>query len=260
MDLAGKKIVVSGAASGIGKESTRVLKGRGATVLGLDQREPASGFVDAYIPVDLLDTESIDRAVESIDGDIDGLCNIAGVPPTAPVTTVVTVNFVALRYFTEQMLNKLADGASIVNMASLAGVGWRESIEEVKRFIVEARFDNVKVLCQELGVDEQRSYFFTKELLRVWTMQNWDTWRQRGIRVNTISPGPVETPILADFLNTLGERAEEDMGVMGRAGTVEEIAPVVAFLCSDDSIWINGANIPADGGMHAHVMRKTHSF
>ena len=260
MDLEGKKIVVSGVASGIGKESTRVLKERGAMVLGLDRREPAHGLVDAYIPVDLLDIESIDRAVESIDGGIDGLCNIAGVPPTAPVTTVVTVNFVALRYFTEQMLNKLADGASIVNMASLAGAGWRESIEEVKRFMAEARFDNVDVLCQELGVNEQRSYFFTKELLRVWTMQNWDTWRQRGIRVNAISPGPVETPILADFLDTLGDRAEEDMSVMGRAATAEEIAPVVAFLCSDDSVWINGANIAADGGMNAHMMKSVHGF
>ena len=57
-------------------------------------------------------------------------------------------------------------------------------------------------------------------------------------------------------METLGERAEEDMGMMGRAGTAEEIAPVVAFLCSDDSGWINGANIAADGGMSAHVSAK----
>lgn len=260
MDLAGKKIVVTGAASGIGEESTRVLRQRGATVIGMDRNKPSDGLVDEYVAVDLMDPAAIDAAVASIDGEVQGLCNIAGVPPTAPVVTVVTVNFIALRYLTEQMLSKLSHGASIVNMASLAGAGWSQHLDEAKRFIAEANFENAEVLCNEIGIGKDRSYFFAKELLRVWTMQNWDSWRQRGIRVNSISPGPVETPILADFLETLGERAEEDMGMMGRAGTPEEIAPVVAFLCSDDSGWINGANIPADGGMSAHVMRNVHGF
>ena len=260
MDLAAKRIVVTGAASGIGKESARMLRERGATVICLDRKQPANGLVDQFIRVDLTEFESIGRAVNAIEGKVDGLCNIAGVPPTASIATVVTVNFIALRYLTERMLDKLADGASIINMASLAGVGWPDSIEQVKRFIAEADFDNADSLCEELGIDEERSYFFAKEVLRVWTMQTWNTWRQRGIRVNAISPGPVETPILADFLETLGERAEEDMGVMGRAGTVGEIAPIVAFLCSDDSVWINGTNIAADGGMQAHVMRQVHGF
>ena len=260
MGLTGKKIVVTGAASGIGKESTRVLRKRGATVIGMDRNKPSNGLVDEYVAVDLMDPAAIDAAVASIDGEVDALCNIAGVPPTAPLVTVVTVNFIALRYLTEQMLNKFSNGASIVNMASLAGLGWPEHLEQVKRCIADANFENAEVLCNEIGIDKDRSYFFTKELLRVWTMQNWDSWRQRGIRVNSISPGPVETPILADFLETLGERAQEDMGVMGRAGTAEEIAPVVAFLCSDDSGWINGANIAADGGMSAHVMRNVHGF
>ena len=121
MDLAGKKIVVTGAASGIGKESTRVLRKRGATVIGMDRNKPSNGLVDEYIAVDLMDSAAIDAAVASIDGEVHALCSIAGVPPTASVVTVVTVNFIALRYLTEQMLNKLSDGASIVNMASLAG-------------------------------------------------------------------------------------------------------------------------------------------
>ena len=100
----------------------------------------------------------------------------------------------------------------------------------------------------------------TSQVLRIWTMQNWDTWRRQGIRINTVSPGPVETPILGDFLETLGERADEDMAVMGRAGKAEEIAPAVAFLCSDESRWMNGANIAIDGGMHAHILRNLHGF
>ncbi|WP_217284121.1 SDR family oxidoreductase [Brucella pituitosa] len=86
----------------------------------------------------------------------------------------------------------------------------------------------------------------------VWTLQNRWTWRDRGIRINAVSPGPVETPILADFVKTLGARVEEDMRVMDRPGRPSDIAPVVAFLLSDGSRWIRGVNIPADGGMNSY--------
>ena len=69
-------------------------------------------------------------------------------------------------------------------------------------------------------------------------MQNRWTWRDRGIRMNSVSPGPVDTPILPDFIETLGERAEEDMRVMDRPGCPSDIAPVVAFLLSDGAGWI----------------------
>ena len=82
-------------------------------------------------------------------------------------------------------------------------------------------------------------------------LQNRWTWRDRGIRMNSVSPGPVDTPILADFMESLGERAEEDVGIMDRLGVPEDIAPLVAFLCSDASQWIRGTNIPCDGGLSA---------
>lgn len=78
--------------------------------------------------------------------------------------------------------------------------------------------------------------------------------------MNCVSPGPVETPILQDFIETLGERAEEDMKIMDRPGHPTDIAPVVAFLCSDGSAWIRGANIPCDGGMFGHVMSQINSL
>lgn len=259
MNLAGKRIVVTGAASGIGQQSAKVLKERGATVIGFDRNQPTA-HVDEYIQVDLMDPGSIERAVASFSGGADALCNIAGLPPTAPVNSVLVVNFIALRRFTQLMVDKLNDGASIVNMASLAGIGWPRAIGELISFIEIANFDNVDSLCSEFHIDQERSYFFSKEALVVWTMQNWNTWKARNIRINAVSPGPVDTPILQDFLDTLGERAEEDMKVMGRAGTPEDIAGVVAFLCSDDSVWVNGANISADGGMSAHVMKQIHGF
>ena len=86
-----------------------------------------------------------------------------------------------------------------------------------------------------------------------WTHENRWTWRDRGIRMNAVSPGPVETPILADFLETLGARAEEDMKIMDRPGTPADIAPVVLFLLSEGSVWLRGVNIATDGGMRANI-------
>ena len=141
---------------------------------------------------------------------------------------VVTVNFIALRRFTLAMIANLNDGAAIVNLASLAGFGWPAATASVAAAIAHdwdgdtARrhnlrtFEVVEEFCDEHQIDDVRSYFFSKEALIVWTMQNRWTWRERGIRMNSISPGPVDTPILPDFLATLGERAEEDMRIMDR--------------------------------------------
>ncbi len=257
--LENKTIVVTGAASGIGAETCRVLKQHGATVVGVD-RNSASEAVDRFVKADLSDPASIDLAVADIGDNIDALCNIAGLPPTASPELVLKVNVLGLRRLTEKMIGNLNDGASIVNMASLAGSGWAQSVESCLAFIKENNFDSVSVFCDKHSIEGARSYFFSKEVLVIWTIMNRWTWRDRGIRMNCVSPGPVDTPILKDFLETLGERAEKDMEIMDRPGSPQDIAPVVAFLCSDGSDWMRGANLAVDGGMNQHILSEIHGL
>ena len=259
--LSNKKIVVTGAASGIGAESAREIKEQGATVIGVDLNQPQEN-VDLFVKADLTDPVSIKSAVEAIPEGIDAVCNIAGLPPTRDRVMVIKVNFLGLRHFTELMIDKLNDNASIVNMASLAGFEWAESGGQIKSLLSCRDFESVESLCDDIGITNEggRPYFFSKETLIVWTMMNRWTWRDRGIRMNCISPGPVETPILPDFLETLGERAEEDSRIMDRPGQPRDVAPLVAFLCSDGSNWIRGANIPCDGGMFSHILCESHGF
>lgn len=259
MSVKDKKIIVTGAASGIGAETAKVLKEQGATVFGLDLVEPSAN-VDRYVKVDLSDPGAIETAVENLPDRYDALCNIAGLPPTKDRALVLKVNFLGLRHLTELMIDKLNDNASIVNVASLAGIGWPDAGDQIKALLALRDFDAAEAFCEAQGVgrDDGRSYFFTKETLIVWTMMNRWTWRDRGIRINCVSPGPVETPILPDFLETLGERAEEDMKVMDRPGRPEDIAPVIAFMAGDGSNWIRGANIPTDGGMNQHILCNMH--
>lgn len=261
MLLEDKRIVVTGVASGIGAETAQFLKAQGATVIGIDLNDP-SFTIDEFIQADLSDPVAISRAVARVPEGIDALCNIAGLPPTKDRALVLKVNFMGVRMLTESMIAKLSNNASIVNIASLAGLGWPEAGPQIKALLAFKNFDGAEQFCldQNITQEDGRSYFFSKEALIVWTMLNRWTWRDRGIRMNCVSPGPVDTPILPDFVETLGERVEEDMKVMDRPGRPEDIAPVVAFMCSDWSNWIRGANIPCDGGMYQHVLCDMHGY
>lgn len=258
--LQDKTIVVTGCASGIGLETARLCKAWGATVLGVD-RTLTHEHVDELYKADLSDPTMIRQLVQALPHGIHGLANIAGLPPTAPAERVLKVNLVGLKALTLGLIPKLADGASIVNLASLAGYDWASHVSSIHES-EDLDFEDVAefVRTHDAGDAGGRSYFFSKEALVAWTLKNRWTWRERGIRMNAVSPGPVDTPILGDFVKTLGARAEEDMRVMDRAGTPADIAPVVAFLLSDLSGWIRGANLPVDGGMSSHLICNLHAL
>jgi NAD(P)-dependent dehydrogenase (short-subunit alcohol dehydrogenase family) len=258
--LKGKVIVVTGSSSGIGKETARVCTALGATVLGVDLNK-SFDHVEEFYRADLSDGATIDALVDVLPDGIDGLANIAGLPPTAPADKVLAVNLFGLKRLTLGLVPKMADGASIVNLASLAGFGWAEAVEAI-RASEDVRMDGIRDFMARWNVTNEggRSYFFSKEALVVWTMQNRWTWRDRGIRMNAVSPGPVATPILPDFVKTLGARAEKDMATMDRPGEAADIAPLVAFLLSDMTAWLRGTNIHADGGMASNILCEMHGL
>jgi NAD(P)-dependent dehydrogenase (short-subunit alcohol dehydrogenase family) len=256
--LRGKTIVVTGAASGIGAATAALVAAQGASVISVDIHRPAQ-VVGEFLRADLSDKVSIDRLVAALPGGAHGLVNSAGLPPTWPPEAVLAVNLVGLRYLTNRLVPKLADGAAIVNLASLAGLGWPSAKASIDAG-AGLDFDDVRAFCKAHDIVGARSYFFSKEALIVWTLQNRWTWRARGIRMNAVSPGPVDTPILKDFLETLGARAEEDMRTMDRTGRPADIAPVIAFLLSDGSAWIRGTNVPVDGGMFSNVLCQMHGY
>ena len=223
-------------------------------MIGVDKEDVTD--VDAFYRADLADAASIDELVDLLPSGVDGLCNIAGVPPSQHGSLVLTVNTMALMRLTVALVPKLADGSSIVNLASMAGNGWRDHLEQVTELLATP-WDALDDFVERHGLAKgARSYFLSKEAVIVWTMQNRWTWRDRRIRMNCVSPGPVDTPILDDFLETLGDRAQESVRNMDRFGHPSDVAPVVAFLLSDDAVWFRGANVTPDGGMGAHLALK----
>lgn len=252
-ELGGKRIVVTGASSGIGRATALALLAAGAEVLALDREPPRGLEAASWQAVDLADPGSIEAAVTALgERPLDALCNVAGVPGTAGVETVMRVNFLGLRELSERLREQLRGGA-VVNVASFAGSRWRQRLAAHRELAATPGFEAGLEWLRRNPVAEDESYPYSKQALIVWTKLAALAWRGDGIRVNSVSPGPVETPILADFRASLGEeKVQEDVDRGGgRAGRAEEIAPAVAFLCGDGAGWITGADLPIDGGVAA---------
>jgi len=156
--LQGKTIIVTGAASGIGAATAALVSSHGAEVISVDINVPETP-VGRFLRADLADRSSIDRLVAALPHGAHGLANIAGLPPTRGAEAVLKVNLVGLRYLTTELVPKLSDGASIVNLASLAGLGWAESKDAVLAS-AGLDFDEVSAFCVKHGIAGGRSYFF----------------------------------------------------------------------------------------------------
>jgi branched-chain amino acid transport system permease protein len=252
----GKRIVITGAASGIGRRTAELAAAMGAEVYSVDITQSNTPPVGRFIKADISTKAGVEQLVAQLPDRIDGLCNVAGLSGKTGAVATLSVNFYGLRALVEAAAGKLREGASVVNIASIAGYGWRANLERAKAMVGVEGFPDVGRVVAAHGVKDEEGYPVSKELLILWSMRaaHQSRFKGRGIRINAVSPGPVETPILQQFREVLGDaRVDSDINRCGRAGTSEEIAPIILFLCSDAARWINGANIPVDGGLEASV-------
>jgi NAD(P)-dependent dehydrogenase (short-subunit alcohol dehydrogenase family) len=233
--LLGKTIVVTGISSGIGARVGELALSLGAEVIGLDVNPPASPL-GAFVEVDI----------------------------AAPSAAAEVAGRLPLRIaLTQALAPRLREGGAVVNVASIAGYGWRAGLARAKAFVAAAGGAEIPALLARHEVAEAEGYPLSKELLLLWTQlaAHQPLFKDRGVRVNAVSPGPVTTPILGQFRTIFGDpRVDDDIARVGRAGSPADIAPAVAFLCSDGARWINGANLPVDGGLEASINASVLGF
>jgi NAD(P)-dependent dehydrogenase (short-subunit alcohol dehydrogenase family) len=250
MNLQGKTIVVTGCCSGIGADVAKLARLSGARVIGIDRNDPTLSL-DGFVKADLGDPAAIDAAVAQLPQRIDALANIAGVPGTAPADLVARVNYLGLRHLTHALLPRMPEGGAVVNISSILGTEWPARIALHRELAATGGFAEGAQWLRDHPVPQDTCYQYFKEALIVWTLtQSQKLFLSHGVRMNCVAPGPVFTPILGDFVRMLGqERVQKDAHRMKRPAFADEVAPVVAFLCSDASRWVSGINLPVDGGL-----------
>jgi NAD(P)-dependent dehydrogenase (short-subunit alcohol dehydrogenase family) len=247
--LAGRTALITGGASGIGREAVKLFAAEGASVVVADLDPAAGASVVAevvaaggrahFAQTDVSRAADVEAAVATAErafGGLHVLFNNAGIFPAAdgsPVDTpedvwdqVMNVNlkgvFLGCKFGIPAL--ERAGGGSIINTASFVAVMGAAT----SQIAYTASKGGVLALTREIAVE----------------------YAKRGIRANALCPGPVNTPLLAELLADPAARARRMVHIpMGRLAEAVEIARAALFLASDDSAYVNGTTFLVDGGI-----------
>ena len=245
------RLALTGGATGIGAATAARLRSQGHEVVIFDIQQPDGD--DRWIKLDLMDKGSIETALQAADGSFDGLCSVAGIPPRGDnAVPCLAVNTLATCAFIEGFIPKLNAGAAVVSVASRAGMAWQSNIDLLEDLLAQTP-DSLAGWCDENQVDATRAYILSKQAVIYWH-QRAVTSHIGNLRFVTISPSAVSTGILDDFVKAFGPMVAANLARVGRSGTPEEVARVMAFCLSPDASWINGVDVVTDGGMGAMAM------
>jgi NAD(P)-dependent dehydrogenase (short-subunit alcohol dehydrogenase family) len=247
----GRRVVVTGCASGIGAHVARQLAELGAEVIGLDIRPPAEK-IGEFIPLDLSDPASIEGAATSIGGQVDALFNIAGVSSgIGDPLRVVTINFLGTRLFTEALVPTMPPGSAIANVSSLAASAYRENAAVTAGLLDTVTMADGIEWCRRnpKAVADGGGYRLSKEAIILYGMANVAALGTKGIRINCTAPGVTDTPILDQLRTAYGpEFLDAFQTPLGRVSQASEQAAVLVFLNSKAASYITGQVLWVDGG------------
>jgi NAD(P)-dependent dehydrogenase (short-subunit alcohol dehydrogenase family) len=259
LDYTGRRVVVTGCASGIGAALVGQLADLGAEVVGLDVRPPALGLSEFH-ELDLSDSTSIDAAVASISGHVDALFNVAGVSSgIGNPLLVVKINFLGTRQLTEALAPRMPSGSSIVSVSSLAASNYLENMGEVAGLLNTRNFaEGVQWCADHPDALADGGYRLSKEAIILYGMKNAVPLGARGIRINCTGPGVTETPILDQLRTKYGQAYLDDIPKpLGRVSNPEEQAAVLVFLNSSAAGYLTGQVLWVDGGNLASRIAAT---
>ena len=241
----GKRALVVGGATGMGAAAAELLQSAGADVVVMDFAEVKLPGATA-IHVNLAERDSIDAALDQVDGPVDALFSCAGVADGTP--GIEKINFIGHRHIIDRLLTEdlLPRGSAIGFISSAAGLGWEANLPRIKEYLATPDFDSaVAWIAANGGAD----YMSTKQAMCAYVGLEALPLMKRGIRINAICPGPTDTPLAqANKEMWLGFGADYRSEVGVEAATPLEQAYPLVFLCSDAAAAISGITLISDVG------------
>jgi NAD(P)-dependent dehydrogenase (short-subunit alcohol dehydrogenase family) len=241
-------VLVTGVASGIGRATAELLRSAAVPVIGTDIRAEGPDGIET-IACDLTDPEGIDSLIAQLPAQLGGVASVAGVPGTLPPETVVRVNLLAARRLGAALIPRVAKGGAVVHVASVAQFRSDVPADEV-RVLLNTEDRGVLAWVARRGLDGTQAYDFSKRALVALVHEQARVALHSCVRVLSVSPGPVQTPILDDFKQTMGaDRIDAAAAAVGRHGEPADVAPVIAFLLSEHARWVNAIDVLVDGGL-----------
>lgn len=233
-DFSGKTAVITGASRGIGKAIAEAFIDSGATVINISRTNSEKESPKyAFVKKDVNDIKAITSFINNLKKEnkrIDIWINNAGIYPQAKLLEVsekdwdstFNTNVRSLFFISKAVAHHMKENKSgiILNATSFAAI--MPSINS--------------------GV-----YAATKAAILSLTKSMAAEWAKYGIRVNSYCPGVINTDMTSKLINKKGDKLSESIS-LSRFGTADEVAKVILFLCSEDSSYINGANIEINGG------------
>lgn len=248
----GKVCVVTGASSGMGEATAKMLVDLGAKVYAIDLNESKVEGLEKFIKCNLAKKEEVDEAFKNIPDHIDSFFGVAGLSGAkTDYRTTFDCNYTANMYITLNYLkNRMTKGGSIVYCTSTAGLEWKKFKKEQNKVVHAKTWEEVQKLTKKLASSAPSTfaYMYSKRCASQFACEQSVEFAKLGIRINNVLPGSTDTGMKQEFQDMVG--SEEGLiaqaGLAGRLATPEEMAYPMVFLNSEMASFISGLDMVVD--------------
>lgn len=245
---------ITGAASGIGAALARQLREAGHQVIGIDR---ANSDINVDLSTPSGRQQAVDEVLQRCGGSLDHLVLCAGVGVTAPSCgLILAVNYFAVSALLDGLADALGKGQqpSAVVVGSVASVQPGADQQPIVELMLAG--DEAAALdAANQAAEPSMAYAGSKYAVSALVRRQVHDWARRGVRLNVVAPGVVETPLYQASTEDprYGKATRNFIAPLGRGSQPAELAEVICFLLSPRASFIHGSVLFADGGMDAMV-------